>query len=170
MIRSRRLAQDFREAIVGFLVLAGVGLLFVFPFRDLGAGTSNDAVISATFNRIDGLNVGDPVRLGGIRIGTVEATTLDPRYRAIVTMRVGGDVGLPTDTSAAIHTDGLFGSKFLVLEPGGDDAVLGSGDSIRFTQDAMIVSNLLDLIIGQGRARIEKEKACGCDNSGAGAK
>ena len=62
-------------------------------------------------------------------------------------------VRLPADTSAAIHTDGLFGSKFVVLEPGGEETYLGDGDVITFTQDAVIVSELLDLIIAEGRAR-----------------
>jgi phospholipid/cholesterol/gamma-HCH transport system substrate-binding protein len=164
------MAQELKEASVGFLVLLVVASLLVFPYHRLAAGTAGETVLSATFNRIDGLNVGDPVRLGGIRVGVVDDVVLDSRFRAVVTIRMDSGVPLPADTSAAIHTDGLFGSKFLVLEPGGDDKILGPGDSIGFTQDAMIVSNLLDLIIGQGRARLAKEKACGCDGPEGGAR
>ncbi len=159
------MGQELKEASVGFAVLLAIAALLLFPYQRVAAGGADESVISATFNRIDGLNVGDPVRLGGIRIGVVDSVTLDPHFRAVVRMRLEGEVALPADTSAAIHTDGLFGSKFLVLEPGGEEDTLASGSSIRFTQDAMIVSNLLDLIIGQGRARLARE--CNCDGAGA---
>ena len=66
---------------------------------------------------------------------------------------------LPLDTSAAIHTDGLFGSKFVVLEPGAEEDVLQSGDEFTYTQDAVVVSDLLDLIIAEGKAARAKREA-----------
>jgi len=59
---------------------------------------------------------------------------------------------LPIDTAAAIHTDGLFGSKFVILDPGGDEKTLEDGSAIEFTQDSVVVSDLLDLIIREGKA------------------
>ncbi len=118
--------------------------------------------INAMFNRVDGLAEGDEVRVGGIKIGSVTAQSLDKDYRAIIGMDIATDVKLPADTSAAIHTDSLFGSKFVILEPGGGDEMLASGDTITFTQDAMIVSELLDQIIAQGE-RTAKESALARD-------
>ena len=57
------------------------------------------------------------------------------------------------NTSAAIHTNGLFGSKFIVLEPGGEFDELTDGDSITYTQDSLVVEDLLELIITEGKAR-----------------
>ena len=54
---------------------------------------------------------------------------------------------------------GLFGSKFVVLEPGAEEALLTSGGELNFTQDAVVVSDLLDLIISEGHvARGEDAK------------
>ena len=69
---------------------------------------------------------------------------LDDRYRALVTLRITADVKMPTDTAAAIHTDGLIGTKFVILDPGGN---------VSFTQDAVLVDELLELIIAEGMAR-----------------
>ncbi len=130
---------------------------FVYVGRDLTAkAAADDYLVFATFNRIDGLVVGAPVRLGGIQIGTVDGQSLDVHYRAVTTLRIDSNVRLPTDTSVAIHTDGLFGSKYVVLEPGGDEEIFGDGDEITFAQDAVIVSELLELIIAQGRANRKK--------------
>ena len=65
-------------------------------------------------------------------------------------------IELPTDTSAAIHTDGLFGQKHVVLVPGAEEKILKSGGAITLTQDSVLVSDLLDLIIGEGRAKLKK--------------
>lgn len=123
--------------------------------RSVAASQTGAYPVIATFNRVDGLLEGDVVRLGGIRVGKVEKAVLDANYRARLTFRIDGGVALPTDTSAAIHTDGLFGSKFVALLPGGDDAIIKPGGAISFTQDALIVTELLDLIIAEGRAAMK---------------
>ena len=83
---------------------------------------------------------------------------LDAKYRAIVTFSLDVALKIPKDSSAAIHTDGLFGSKFVVLEPGVGDAALKTGDRLTMTQDAVVVSDLLDLIISEGKANRAQAK------------
>ncbi|WP_366914880.1 MlaD family protein, partial [uncultured Lentibacter sp.] len=68
----------------------------------------------------DGLVEGDPVFLSGIRVGSGEKLYLNENFRAIATFWIEDGVVVPKDSSAAIHTDGLFGSKFIVLEPGAE--------------------------------------------------
>ena len=104
------------------------------------------------FNRVDGLAVGSDVTLSGVRIGTIENMMLDDKFQAWVTLQIDEDIGLPADTSAAIHTNGLLGGKSLVLEAGGAEEVLTDGSRIGYTQDAVVVGELLDLIIGEGKA------------------
>lgn len=159
---------DTREMVVGAATLALGGLLLVVLYvggemRDKAAGV--DYLLDATFNRIDGLAEGGEVRLGGIKVGVVDSQRLDKYYRAVLTLKIDSKIKLPTDTSAAIHTNGLFGAKYIVLEPGGEEEILAEGDEITFTQDAVIVSELLELIISQGKANRRKlrEKASAAD-------
>jgi phospholipid/cholesterol/gamma-HCH transport system substrate-binding protein len=157
----RMMTSESREILIGagaFGCLLLV-LTYLYAGRDwretrAGASLGGEKTVVARFNRVDGLVEGDDVMLGGIRVGTVRKMALDDHYRAVVTVKIFGDVPLPADTSAAIHTDGLFGSKFMVLEPGGDPKMLKSGSEITFTQDAVIVSDLLELIISEGRAAL----------------
>ena len=149
------MTTEKREILVGAAVVATMLAVMVFLYTgaedvtDQRSGTR----ITADFNRVDGLVDGDPVYLSGIRVGTVEKMFLNEHYRIVVALRLNDDVFVPTDSSAAIHTDGLFGSKFIVLEPGADEVSMKSGAKITFTQDAVVVSELLDLIISEGKAK-----------------
>lgn len=135
-----------------------VGILGVMNQRQLiGADVAaTQKRVLAKFNKVDGLSEGSAVRMGGVRIGSVAKMDLDEKYRAVVTLDIDKGYPYPKDTSASIHTDGLFGGKFVVLEPGAEEAVIQTGDEIFLTQDAVIVSELLELIISEGKAAMAK--------------
>jgi len=149
-----------RDILVGGLVAVVVAGLFGFSYAGKQIATKANVgtyPVTAVFNRVDGLFEGDEVRLGGIRIGTVGQQSLDDNFRAVVTLNLNKAVSLPIDSAAGIHTDGLFGSKFVVFEPGVEDQSLVAGNQIQYTQGAVVVSELLELIIDQGRARLDKQ-------------
>ena len=154
------------EIAVGGMMLAVVALCFVASYSGDRLSPQSGYAVTAGFNKVDGLADGDDVRLSGIRIGHVEGQKLDPHFRAVLTLRIESGIKLPADSSAAIHTDGLFGSKFIVIDPGGDLAMLEDGDEIQYTQDAVIVEHMLDLIIAEGKAR----RAAAAQPQGEGAK
>ena len=148
------MTSEVKEITVGAMVVAvllGVMIYLYGASEDVSA-TGNGTRVTASFNRVDGLIAGDPVYLSGIRVGVVDKMWLNENFRVIVAFRLNEGLELPNDSSAAIHTDGLFGSKFVVLEPGAEDILLKNGDQLTFTQDAVIVSDLLDLIISEGKA------------------
>lgn len=150
---------EVKEITVGALVVAALLgiMIYLYGGRDDLAEGGSGVRVNASFNRVDGLVVGDPVYLSGVRVGSVEKMWLDNNFRAVVAFWIQDGVSVPRDSSAAVHTDGLFGSKFIVLEPGAEEAPIKDGDLITFTQDAVIVSDLLDLIISEGKAnRAEK--------------
>lgn len=62
------------------------------------------------------------------------------------------DVPLPEDTAAIIETAGLFGAKYIELQPGGALDNLAPGDSISYTQDAVILEELLAKIVARAKA------------------
>ncbi|MGZ9034320.1 MAG: MlaD family protein [Rhodospirillales bacterium] len=144
-----------RRIIVGATAVFVFGAVLVLTYIGVvvNPGQSSSYHLYAMFNRIDGLAIGDDVQVGGVPVGKVDSMTLGPNYRARVGFRIAEDVQIPEDTSVSIQTDGLFGRKFVVLDPGGAEAVLADGGVITFTQDSLIVGELLDLIIAEGRAR-----------------
>ncbi len=108
--------------------------------------------LDARFNRTDGLLVGDLVRLAGMNIGKVVNAKLDDNFKAILTLEIKDSVVLPDDSSASIVSSGLMGSKYIEIEPGGSEDMLSPGDEFAYTQDAMVIEELLDRIVGIGKA------------------
>ena len=162
-INGERLTrEELRTFAVGMVTIAVFAVVLMLSYvgtRMQHAAAADSRRIYAVFNRVDGLAVGDEVQVAGVPVGRVAAMTLESNHRARLTLLVDDDVPLPTDTSAAIHTDGLFGRKFVVLQPGGDETMLKDDGVITFTQDSLIVGELLDLIIAEGRAQRAAEQS-----------
>ena len=144
---------EVRDILVGSLTLVVLVVVSIMSFAKSDIADVGTYDITAAFSRIDGLLLGDEVRMAGIKIGTVAKEKLTENYRAVLTLRLNSSVQLPKDTSAAIQTEGLFGSKFIELEPGGDTKVIKPGGSITMTQDSLVIEDLLNLIIGEAKAK-----------------
>ena len=78
---------------------------------------------------------------------------LDTFYRVILTLSFNGPINLPTDTAALIETNGLVGAKFIELIPGGEEENLKHGNTIRYTQDVLLIDDLLNHVLEFMRKR-----------------
>ncbi|MBE6445259.1 MAG: outer membrane lipid asymmetry maintenance protein MlaD [Alphaproteobacteria bacterium] len=114
--------------------------------------------ILARFNRTDGLLVGDLVRLAGMNVGKVVDAKLDSNFKAVLTLEIKDGINIPDDSSASIVSSGLMGAKYIEIEPGGSEDMIPQGGEFSYTQDAMVVEELLDRIVGIGKAKRSKNK------------
>lgn len=136
--------KNLVETILGAVVLLAAAWFFYLTYKTTNFGTVDGYQLSARFERVDGLQIGNDVRIGGIKVGTVTGQTIDlETFQAVVTFSVDNDLQLPTDTFIEVSTEGLLGGTYLSLEPGGDDEVLGDGDEIEFTQGTVDVVDLI---------------------------
>lgn len=135
------------DVLVGLFVILGmVALLFL----SLKAGNlidlrrSHTYDVQARFDNIGGLKVRATVKSAGVSVGRVSAIRFDDQqFQALVTLSIDDDVKFPKDSSAKIQTAGLLGEQYIGIEPGGDSANLGPGDSIKMTQSAVVLENLI---------------------------
>ncbi|MDX2145416.1 MAG: MlaD family protein [Rhodospirillaceae bacterium] len=149
-----------RETLVGVVALVvAVAALTLTALANRVSQQSSDAAARyvAEFARADGLHQGAPVRLAGMTIGSVGEVALDDRYRAVMTLVLTQDVPLPEDTAAIIETDGVFGSKYIELQPGGSETMLKPGARIGYTQDSVIIEELISKIVAQAKAAAKKD-------------
>jgi len=150
-------SEEARYSVVGFVALLALLVLGVLSFTTTTTEKTAGFDITADFDRADGLTVGDEVLMSGIKIGEVTRMNLTESFRARLTLNIDDGVELPSDSDARILTNGLFGSKFIEVNPGAEEEILEAGGEIEFTQESIILQDLLDQVIGQGRsARAER--------------
>lgn len=133
---------------VGIFVLLGVAALV---FLALKAGNMSAMsfgqktyTVKANFDNIGGLKSRAAVKSAGVVVGRVDSIRFDDQtFRAIVTLNMTDGYKFPKDSSAKILTSGLLGEQYIGIEPGGDTANLASGDTIKMTQSAIVLENLI---------------------------
>ncbi len=109
---------------------------------------------NAKFNKIDGVNVGTDVVISGIKVGHVRNIFINDNFPQIL-MSIDKDIKITDDSSVSIQTDGLFGKKFLIIEVGGSENYLKNGDNFSFTEDSIVIEELLQKIIEIGEKNKE---------------
>ncbi len=136
--------RNLAEVLIGAVVLlVAVGFL-AFAIAHSGRSVTSGYQLYAKFDHVGGLTVGSDVRLAGVKVGSVESTTLDPKtYQAVVGFTVADDVKLPKDSSATIASESLLGGNYLSLSPGGDEAMLQPDQTVTITQGAINIEQLL---------------------------
>ena len=121
--------------------------------------------ISANFDNIGGLKPRAAVKSAGVVVGRVGAIGFDDKtFQARVALQMQRKFAFPKDSSAKILTSGLLGEQYLGIEPGADEKTLVAGDTIKQTQSAVVLENLIGQFINSRAAE------AGAVSPGAGPK
>jgi phospholipid/cholesterol/gamma-HCH transport system substrate-binding protein len=154
----------------GTFVLLGFAALFFLTTQTTSRGISFASPphydLTAKFDNVGDLKVGAPVSMSGVEVGRVTKIAFDAKeYKAVVSLRLDARFNqIPTDSDAAIYTQGLLGGKFIGLTAGGADTYLKDKDQIDFTQSAFVLENLIGQVLANftkssGQADSGKSKA-----------
>lgn len=118
-MEKKEIAQQLK---VGAFVLAGVALFLVAVFL---IGSQNNLfsktfTVNAVFRNVEGLKAGDNVWLSGVKIGTVSDVRIVSEGRVVVSLSLRDKQNqfIQSDAVASIGSDGLVGSKIVVIRPG----------------------------------------------------
>lgn len=152
------------ETAIGAVVLLVAGIFLVFSYSTAnnksGGLTSGIYHVTAVFDNIGGLKVGDNVMISGVKVGSVDQIKLDEKlYRAQVRFNVTNTIKLAKDSSARIASESLLGGRYLDVQPGGDENDLKNGDIISMTQSATNLEDLLGRFIFSAANGTKKDAA-----------
>jgi len=151
--------NNYFEIIVGTFVLFCAAFFFFTSFRSAKINNAGGYHLIAKFENIDGIKNGSDVKISGVKIGTVEDQFLDEKdFRATLKLNIDSKVKLSSDTSAKIASEGLLGSKYLSITPGGDEENLKEGDEIAFTQSSVNLEDLLGKFIFNDKDKDKKNE------------
>jgi len=129
--------RDLRRPVVA--VLGAVALLA----SACNPGGSDTIELTAAFDDVGDLVTNAHVRAGDVPIGLVTDITLDADHRALVTMQVKRETGLPARTEAALDRTSLLGERFVDLRPLEDGGRLADGTHL---DDSRVVTDFEDLV------------------------
>ncbi len=123
-----------QELQVGALVLAAVVIVVVglvwLSGRSFGGGAMT---LDARFEGVQGLTIGDPVQISGVRVGRVADIRIERVGSVIVSLEVSRDFPPRMDAQVSVKSLDLLGAKFVDYRPGEasdplpDDATLTGG-------------------------------------------
>lgn len=130
-----------REVKIAFIFISGLFVL-IWGFNFLKGHNlfSDQRVFYALYNRVDGLETGNPVTINGLKVGAVTDIRFKPdgSGKIIVKMRVDGDVKIPKPSVAKISSLDLLGSKCIAIELRNHYQMAQSGDTLKAdTQESL---------------------------------
>ena len=122
-----------QEVTVGALVLAGIAVFVAgttwLSGRQVFGG--NDHTVLVAFADVGTLKRGNPVKLSGVTLGSVENIRFEDFGRVIVTLSLDERVVPKTDASARMTTVGLAGDVQIDFNPGTSTELLPPGTVIQ---------------------------------------
>lgn len=154
--------ENVFEAVIGLLVVAVAAWFILFAWNRTGGGIDDSFRVKALFPSANGVSVGTDVRVAGLKVGSVAAQRLDPQsYQAEVTLALNDHLQIPSDSTAAITTEGLLGGTYISLLPGGSETPLKNGDVIVDTQGSVDMMGLIGSFINRSGGEAPQPAAPG---------
>ena len=114
---------------IGFLFIFAIFTLY-FLFQKINPPTN---YFKATFNYAEGIEIGSDIKLAGIAIGKVTNFEINNDLVEVLGF-INQDIDIPKDSTASIRSDGLFGKKSILINPGFDTPFDSSDNIINFVE------------------------------------
>ena len=126
--------------------------------------------LKARFSNIGQLKLRAPIKIAGVRIGSVKSITLDQTtLEAVVQLSIDKRFHeLPDDSAAAIFTSGLLGDQYVGIQPGGSPELFKDGDEVVLTQSSMQLEDLIGKFLVGGDSSKAPAKDASPAPAGAG--
>jgi phospholipid/cholesterol/gamma-HCH transport system substrate-binding protein len=131
------------EVKVGVLILASLGILSAFLLILGGISFEKTYTVYVDFNNPGGLQSGAPVRVAGVKVGSVKSLDflggkVDPKtgrrvlVRTKVTIEQRVQDAIHEDADFYVTTQGVLGEQFLAIEPGSPEKpILQDGAEVK---------------------------------------
>lgn len=121
------------EVKAGILIFVAIVILFIFTFmigkfHFFKGGYS----LKVTFNFVEGLDIGAPVRVSGVKAGNVTDVQFDSTENLVMlTLWLNEGVKIRDDSKFYLNTLGLMGEKYIEIDPGVSSKFLKPGTLVK---------------------------------------
>ena len=139
------MSTNTRKTIWGLVLILFLGAWLLLAHKgSVSEKKASNFILYAEFGKADGLMNGAQVRLAGMPVGYVSEQVFGSNFQVRITLSFDKKLDIPSDSSVTIETDGFLGAKHVELTPGADEEMLQSGDTVAYTQDVLLLDELLN--------------------------
>jgi phospholipid/cholesterol/gamma-HCH transport system substrate-binding protein len=144
-----------KEQKVGLFFFFGVILAAVAVEVTVGTGLFTERYhLYVDYRDVEGLKVGDPVRIAGVQMGKVDQVAVTPEY-VRVRMQIKSAGHVRRNSVARLDFQALSGSRFIAISLGSpEQPLLQPGDTVQGEQ-GMSITDMLDQFDGVGKSITE---------------
>ena len=119
-------------------------IFFLITFFYQSSDNSNKEIkFKSIFNYVEGISVGTDVEMAGLKIGIVDKISLNQNNEVVVEGIIDPIIDIPDDSILLIRSNGIFGKKSLLIEPGFGDIIENESYLFTDTKDSYSIDMFL---------------------------
>jgi phospholipid/cholesterol/gamma-HCH transport system substrate-binding protein len=119
------------ETLLSAAVIALAAGFLTFLLWQTGTGSLQSYEMRARIKSADGIKAGTDVRIGGVKVGTVQGLELDRKSYAVdLRLAIRDDIRIPEDSRLAIGS-GMLSSPALTINPGRSKTAIQPGGELK---------------------------------------
>ena len=104
--------------------------------------------VKSSFFDIGNINIGNDVKIMGVKVGEVSSISLDQEnYMAVITSSVDESIKIPNDSIFKIANNGFIGSPYIEIELGNSNEILKNNDYTINNVDAVSLEEIINNFI-----------------------
>ena len=104
--------------------------------------------INSSFFDIGNINIGNDVKIKGVKVGEVSSISLDEQnYVAIITSSINKSFKIPIDSIFKISNNGFIGSPYIEIELGNSEVSFKNNDYTTNNVDSVSLEEIINNFI-----------------------
>ena len=137
------------EFVLGLLILT-ISIISIFYYSSkINFFNRVDTLqVKSSFFDIGNINIGNDVKIMGVKVGEVSSISLDQEnYMAVITSSVDESIKIPNDSIFKIANNGFIGSPYIEIELGNSNEIFKNNDYTINNVDAVSLEEIINNFI-----------------------
>ena len=137
------------EFILGLVILIiSIICIFYYSYKLNLFNKIETFQINSSFFDIGNMNIGNDVKIKGVKVGEVSGISLDQEsYMAIITSSIDENIKIPSNSIFKISNNGFIGSPYIEIQLGESEVLLKNNDYTTDNIDAVSLEEIINNFI-----------------------
>ena len=137
------------EYLLGLLILIISIISIIYYSSKINLFNKVDTLqVNSSFFDIGNINIGNDVKIMGVKVGEVSSISLDQEnFMAVITSSVDESIKIPNDSIFKISNNGLIGSPYIEIQLGNSEVPLKNNDYTINNVDAVSLEEIINNFI-----------------------